>query len=90
MLGNWGRLCPFDMIFSANGSVFRSEHDPLLRTAYFLSKMRVLRVRKKGSALKLQARYASLEMSFRSIKGDLRGTVKIGQEAQIIRKYEGI
>ena len=31
VLGNWGRLCPFDMIFSANDSVFRAEHDPLPR-----------------------------------------------------------
>ena len=57
MLGNWGRLCPFDMIFSANGSVFHAEHDPLLRTTYFLSKTRVLRVRKRCSTLKLKARY---------------------------------
>ena len=56
VLGNWGRLCPFDMIFSANGSVFRAEHDPLLRTAYFLSKTRVLRVRKRCSTLNLEAR----------------------------------
>ena len=51
VLGNWGRLCPFDMIFGANGSVFRAEHAPLLRTAYFLSRTRVLRVRKRGSTL---------------------------------------
>ena len=38
VLGNWSRLCPFDVIFSANGSIFRAEHDPLLRRAYFLSK----------------------------------------------------
>ena len=56
MLGNSGRLYPFDMIFSANASVFRVEHDPVLETAYFLSKTRVLRVRKKRSSLKLQAR----------------------------------
>ena len=56
VLGNWGRLCPFDMIFSANGSVFRAEHDPLLRTSYFLSKTRVLRVRKRCSTLQLKAR----------------------------------
>ena len=47
VLGNWARLCPFDMIFSANDSVFRAEHAPLLRRAYFLSKTRDLRVRKK-------------------------------------------
>ena len=45
VLGNWGRLCPFDVIFSANDSVFRAEHAPLHRTTYFLSKTRVLRVR---------------------------------------------
>ena len=56
VLGNWGRLCPFDMIFSANGSVFRAEHDPPLRTAYFLSKTRVLRVRKRCSTLKIEGR----------------------------------
>ena len=53
MLGNWGRLFPFDVIFSANGSVFRAEHAPLLRTACFLSKTRVLRVRKERSSLKI-------------------------------------
>ena len=26
-----GRLCPFDVIFSAIDSVFRAEHDPLPR-----------------------------------------------------------
>ena len=57
MLGNWGRLCPFDVIFRANDSVFRAEHVPLLRIAYFMSKTLVLRVRKKGSTLKIQARY---------------------------------
>ena len=45
------------MIFSANDSVFRAEHDPLLRTAYFLSKTRVLRVRKERSTLKIVPRY---------------------------------
>ena len=62
----------FGVFFSANDSVFRAEHDPLLRTAYFLSKTRVLRVRKKGSTLKLQARYV-----FWSVLGPLesfRGT----------------
>ena len=53
VLGNWGRLCPFDVIFRANDSVFRAEHVPLLRIAYFMSKTLVLRVRKKGSALKI-------------------------------------
>ena len=52
-----GRLCPFDVIFSANDSVFRAEHDPLLRTAYFVSKTRVPRVRKRRSTLNLEARY---------------------------------
>ena len=56
VLGNWGRLCPFDMIFSANDSVFRAEHAPLLRTAYFLSKTRDLRVRKRCSTLNLEAK----------------------------------
>ena len=56
VLGNWGRLCLFEVIFSANDSVFRAEHAPLLRTTYFLSKARYLRVRKEGSTLKLQAR----------------------------------
>ena len=51
-------MCPFDVIFSANDSVFRAEHDPLLRTAYFLSKTRVLRVRKERSTLNLVPRYA--------------------------------
>ena len=50
-------MCPFDVIFSANDSVFRAEHDPLLRTAYFLSKTQVLRVRKRCSTLKVEARY---------------------------------
>ena len=53
MPGNWGRLYPFDVIFSANDSVFRAEHDPLPRIAYFLSKTRVLRVRKRCSTLKI-------------------------------------
>ena len=56
VLGNWGRFCPFDVIFSANDSVFRAEHDPLLRTAYFLSNTRDLRVRKRCSTLKIEAR----------------------------------
>ena len=64
MLGNKGRLCPFDVIVSANASVFRAEHDPLLRTAYFLSKTRVLRVHKKGSTLKIQARYVDSVLCF--------------------------
>ena len=34
VLGNEGRLCPFDVILSADASVCRAEHDPLLRTAY--------------------------------------------------------
>ena len=57
VLGNWGRSCPFDVIFRANGSVFRAGHDPLLRTAYFLSKTRVLRVRKERSTLKIVLRF---------------------------------
>ena len=40
-------FCPFSLIFSANDSVFRAEHAPLLRRAYFLSKTRDLRVCKK-------------------------------------------
>ena len=46
-------MCPFDVMFSANDSVLRAEHDPLLRTAYFLSKTRVLRVRKERSTVKI-------------------------------------
>ena len=68
VLGNWCRLCPFDMIFSANGSVFRAEHDPLLRTTYFLSKTRVLRVRKRCSTLKLKARYICMRHIRRSFE----------------------
>ena len=49
MLGNWGRLCPFDVICNANDPVLRAEHDPLLRTSHFPSKTRVPRVRKKGA-----------------------------------------
>ena len=78
MPGNWARLCPFDMIFSANGSVFRAEHDPLLRTAYFLSKTRVLRVRKKGSALKLQARYIHTYGYIYTYKGTQAHTDTLG------------
>ena len=40
-------MCPLDVIFSANDSVFRAEHAPLLRRASFLSKTRVLRVLQK-------------------------------------------
>ena len=63
MPGNWGRLCPFDVIFSANDSVFRAEHDPLPRIAYFLTKTRVLRVRKRCSTLKMHARYIYLPIA---------------------------
>ena len=49
-------LCPFSLIFNANDSVFRAEHAPLLRRAYFLSKTRVLRVRKERSTLNLVPR----------------------------------
>ena len=45
-------LCPFSLIFSTNDSVFRAEHAPLLRRAYFLSKTRDLRVRKKVKKVK--------------------------------------
>ena len=40
-------FCPFALIFSANDSNFRAEHAQLVRTAYFLSKTRDLRVSKK-------------------------------------------
>ena len=39
-------FCPFSLIFSANDSVLRAEHAQLVRTSYFLSKKRDLRVRK--------------------------------------------
>ena len=60
MLGNLVRLCPFGVIFRANDSVFRAEHDPLLRTDYLLLKTRVLRVRKERAALKIVARYGKV------------------------------
>ena len=52
------------MIFSANDSVFRAEHAPLLRAAHFLSKARdILRdgsaLRERCSTLTLEARYYS-------------------------------
>ena len=40
-------FCPSSLIFGANDSVLRAEHAPLVRTSYFLSKTRDLRVRKK-------------------------------------------
>ena len=43
---------PFSLFFSANDTVFRAEHAPLLRRAYFLSKTRGLRVRKKVKNVK--------------------------------------
>ena len=45
-------FCPFSLIFSANDSIFRAEHAPLLRRAYFLSKTPDLRVRKKVKKVK--------------------------------------
>ena len=88
VLGNWGRLCPFDVIFSANDSVFRAEHDPLLRTAYFLSKARDPRVPKRCSTLKIQARYARNAYNKRSCPcAALRGASERAQKRKKAKMY---
>ena len=48
-------LCSFSLIFSTNDSVFRAEHAPLLRRAYFLSKTQDLRVRGEVKKVKSKA-----------------------------------